>query len=96
MNFFEQYKYLTVPITVWLFIQTFKVIWDLITTHKFNFKRIIGAGGMPSSHSAITTTIATMIGKSQGFDSPIFALAFIVACVVMYDAAGVRTSQTFK
>lgn len=90
MNFFEQYKYLTVPITVWLFIQTFKVIWDLITTHKFNFKRIIGAGGMPSSHSAITTTIATMIGKSQGFDSPIFALAFIVACVVMYDAAGVR------
>ena len=90
MNFFEQYKYLTVPITVWFCIQTFKVIWDLVTTHKFNFKRIIGAGGMPSSHAAITTTIATMIGKSAGFDSPIFALAFIVSCVVMYDAAGVR------
>ncbi len=90
MNYFEQYKYLVVPIIVWFCIQTFKVIWDLVTLHKFNFKRIVGAGGMPSSHSAITTTIGTMIGKSQGFDSPMFALAFVFACVVMYDAAGVR------
>ena len=45
---------------------------------------------MPSSHSAVVTSTATMIGKSQGFDSPIFALAAVFACVVMYDAAGVR------
>ena len=90
MTYFERYKYLLVPIFVWTIIQSFKVIWDLVTTHKFNFKRILGAGGMPSSHSAITTTIATMIGKSMGFNSPIFALAFIFSCVVMYDAAGVR------
>ena len=90
MNFFEQYKYVITPIAVWTGIQCFKVIWDLIVTHKFNFKRILGAGGMPSSHSAVVTSTATMIGKSQGFDSPIFALAVIFACVVMYDAAGVR------
>ena len=90
MNFFEQYKYVITPIAVWASIQSFKVIWDLIVTHKFNFKRILGAGGMPSSHSAVVTSIATMIGKSQGFDSPIFALAVIFACVVMYDAAGIR------
>ena len=90
MNFFTQYRFLIVPITVWFCIQVFKVIWDLVATHKFNFKRILGAGGMPSSHSAVVTSIATMIGKTQGINSPIFALAVMFAFVVMYDAAGVR------
>ena len=83
-------KYLYVPLIVWLCVQTFKVISDLITTKKFNFKRIMGAGGMPSSHSAIVTTIAAMIGKNEGLDTPLFALSVIFALVVMYDAAGVR------
>ena len=90
MNFFQEYKYLIVPFIVWLSIQSFKVIWDLIVTHKFNFRRILGAGGMPSSHSAVATVIATMIGKQYGANSSIFALAVVFACVVMYDAAGVR------
>ncbi len=83
-------KYIYVPLIVWFCIQTFKVIYDLITTKKFNFKRILGAGGMPSSHSAIVTCISAMIGKNQGFDTPIFAMSLIFAMVVMYDAAGVR------
>lgn len=90
MDFYSEYKYLIVPMSVWLCIQLFKVIWDLVVTHKFNFKRILGAGGMPSSHSAVVTSIATMIGKTQGINSPIFALAVMFAFVVMYDAAGVR------
>ncbi len=83
-------KYLLAPLILWFCIQSFKVLQELITTKKFNFKRIIGAGGMPSSHSAISMCIATMIGKSEGFDSSIFALALIFSLVVMYDAAGVR------
>ena len=83
-------KYIYIPLIVWFCIQTFKVIYDLVTTKKFNFKRIMGAGGMPSSHSAIATCLATLIGKGQGFDSPIFAVSLIFAMVVMYDAAGVR------
>lgn len=83
-------KYLYVPLIVWFCIQLFKVIYDLVTTKKFNFKRILGAGGMPSSHTAVVTTLATMIGKSEGVDTPIFAMAVIFALVVMYDAAGVR------
>lgn len=90
MEFFRQYQYLIVPLSVWFCIQLFKVIWDLVATHKFNFKRILGAGGMPSSHSAVVTSLATMLGKSQGLTSPIFALSVIFAFVVMYDAAGVR------
>ena len=45
---------------------------------------------MPSSHSAVVSSLAILIGKEYGFDSGIFALSLIMAFVVMYDAAGVR------
>lgn len=85
-----QYKYLVVPLATWFFIQLFKLIYDLVTTKQFNFKRILGAGGMPSSHSAVVTSLATMVGISQGIESPMFAIAIVFAFVVMYDACGVR------
>ena len=83
-------KYIYVPVILWFGIQLFKLIYDLVTTKKFNFKRIMGAGGMPSSHSSVVTAIATLIGKYEGVGTPIFALAFFVAFIVMYDACGVR------
>ena len=83
-------KFLYVPLLVWFCIQVFKVITDLVKTKKFNFKRIMGAGGMPSSHSGVVTCLAAMVGKYQGFDTPIFAISVIFAMIVMYDAAGVR------
>ena len=90
MNFINEYKYIIVPFATWFGIQLFKVIHELIKTKKFNFKRIMGAGGMPSSHSAVVTSLATMVGKNYGTDSAIFAIAVIFAFIVMYDAAGVR------
>lgn len=87
---FVQNKYIYIPFFLWFGIQLFKLIYDLVTTKKFNFKRIMGAGGMPSSHSAVVAGIATLIGKYEGVGSPIFGLALIVAFVVMYDACGVR------
>ena len=90
MNFYTEYRFLIVPIVTGFCIQAFKVIWDLVTTKKFNFKRILGAGGMPSSHSAVVTSLATLIGKYEGIETYGFAISVIFACVVMYDAAGVR------
>ena len=87
---FVQNKYIYVPFFLWFGIQLFKLIYDLVTTKKFNFKRIMGAGGMPSSHSAVVAGLATLIGKYEGVGTPLFALALIVAFVVMYDACGVR------
>lgn len=87
---FLQNKFIYVPFLLWFFIQLFKVVYDLVTTKKFNFKRIMGAGGMPSSHSAVVTGLATLIGKYEGVDTPIFAVSLILATVVMYDACGVR------
>ena len=90
MEDITQFKYLYTPLLLWFGIQTFKVIWDLVTTKQFNFKRIMGAGGMPSSHSAVVTSMATLIGKYEGIRTPLFALSLVFAFVVMYDAAGVR------
>ena len=90
MDFYTQYRYLIVPFVTWFCVQTFKVLWELATTKKFNFKRIIGAGGMPSSHTAIVVSITTMVGRSQGVNSVIFAVSLIFSLVVMYDACGVR------
>ncbi len=90
MGIISEYKYLIVPFGTWFFIQLFKLIYDLVTTKKFNFKRILGAGGMPSSHSAVVVALCTMIGKNYGINSAIFGLSIVFAFVVMYDAAGVR------
>lgn len=87
---FIQNKYIYIPILLWFGIQLFKLLYDLVTTKKFNFKRILGAGGMPSSHSVVVTSLATLIGKNIGVGTPMFAMALIFAFVVMYDAAGVR------
>ncbi len=83
-------KYIYVPFSLWFFIQCFKVVWDLVKTKRFNFKRVLGAGGMPSSHSAVVCSLATLVGKDMGFSSAEFGIAFILAIIVMYDAAGVR------
>ena len=87
---FIQNNYIYIPLLSWIGIQTFKLVYDLVTTKKFNFKRILGAGGMPSSHSAVVMSLTTLIGKNYGLDSAIFAVSLIFSFVVMYDAAGVR------
>ncbi|XP_073225026.1 uncharacterized protein [Cicer arietinum] len=53
-------------------------------------KQLVGSGGMPSSHSSTVTALATAVGFHDGFGGPTFAIALILACIVMYDATGVR------
>ena len=89
-SFFKEYKYIIVPFFVWFGIQLFKFIYDLVKSKKFNFKRLMQAGGMPSSHSGVVISLTTMIGKNVGINSPLFAVALIFSFIVMYDAAGVR------
>ena len=89
-QFICEYQYIIVPFMVWFGIQLFKLIYDLVVTKKFNFKRILQAGGMPSSHSAVVVSLTTMIAKEEGITSPLFGIALIFSFIVMYDAAGVR------
>ena len=83
-------KCIYIPFILWVLIQVFKVLTELIINKKLDVKRIVGAGGMPSSHSAIVCSLATCVGKEYGFGSGNFATAMVMAFVVMYDAAGVR------
>ena len=70
--------------------QLSKVVVELIYHGKLNFRVIFESGGMPSSHSALVTALATDIGLRKGLDSGEFAIATVFAIIVMYDAAGVR------
>ncbi|QCR33360.1 divergent PAP2 family protein [Lysinibacillus sp. SGAir0095] len=73
-----------------LFAQFVKVPIHLIATKKLDWSLMTSTGGMPSSHSAAVTSLATAVGFETGLDSPIFAVAAMFACIVMYDATGVR------
>jgi hypothetical protein len=77
-------------VSSWIIAQTVKVIIGVFHQRKFDFRWFIGTGGMPSSHAAGASCLATSIGVTQGFDSVYFALAASFALVVMFDAQGVR------
>ena len=85
-----QYKFLIIPTFAWFTVQIFKFLSDSIKCKRINFKRFVETGGMPSSHSAVVTSLMTAIGLSEGFNSPMFAVSFVFSFIVMYDAAGVR------
>lgn len=74
----------------WLVAQILKTIIHMILTKQFVAERMVGGGGMPSSHSATVCALATATGIRFGGGSYEFALAAILAVVVMYDAMGVR------
>ena len=81
-----------ITLAVWFLAQATKVVIGFFTEKRFNFRWFIGTGGMPSSHAAGASALATSVGISQGFDSIIFAVAATFALVTMFDAQGVRRS----
>ena len=85
-----QNKILITGCVAWLISQFTKAVIYLIINKRFNWERLLGDGGMPSSHSATVTAVAVMTGLNCGWDSPVFAVAAVLALVVMHDAMGVR------
>jgi len=73
-----------------LLAQFIKVFTTWYKERRWDYKQLIGSGGMPSSHSATVAALATAIGFQDGLGGSMFAAALILACVVMYDATGVR------
>lgn len=83
---------LITAILSWFIAQFIKLVLVLITERKLDFTRLTGSGGMPSSHSSFTVSLAAATGFEAGFDSVVFALALAFSLVVMYDASGIRRS----
>ena len=76
--------------TAWLVAQVLKTIIHAFLTKNFDIERMYGSGGMPSSHSAAVCSAAIAAGLHDGFDSSLFAIAGVLAVVVIRDATGIR------
>ncbi|MBI5145174.1 MAG: divergent PAP2 family protein [Candidatus Omnitrophica bacterium] len=85
-----QNKILWTTLSSWFIAQTIKVSLGVIRQKRFDFRWFVGTGGMPSSHAAGASCLATAIGIQYGVNSAYFALAVFFALVVMFDAQGVR------
>ena len=85
-------KVLIIPLCSWAIAQLLKVVVILIQKKQLDLRYLVGSGGMPSSHSAFVTSLATSIALLEGFGSVAFGISAIFALVVIYDAAGVRRS----
>lgn len=83
-------KIFMTTLSAWIIAQTVKVSIGVIRQKKFDFRWFVGTGGMPSSHAAGASCLATAVGLEYGFNSVYFALAASFALVVMFDAQGVR------
>lgn len=78
------------PIVAWFIAQLLKTIIHTIINGKFVAERMVGGGGMPSSHSATVCALAAAAFMQYGAGSYEFAMALVFAMVTMYDATGVR------
>jgi acid phosphatase family membrane protein YuiD len=80
----------------WAVAQISKTIYEIVRERKVVLSRIVSSGGMPSSHSALVTGLATATGRLVGVGSTMFAITVVLAGIVMYDAAGVRRAVSIQ
>lgn len=86
-----KYKFIIIPIITLIITQILKFIIEAIKNKKMDFSRLLnGNGGMPSSHTAFTTSLAFSVGIDSGFDSALFAVSLVFSIIVAYDAMGLR------
>ncbi len=93
MEFFKgllENKILIAALVGWAIAQGAKAILYTIVNREFKFERLVGSGGMPSSHAATVCALATAVAIEFGLASFEFAISFVLASVVLHDARGVR------
>ena len=96
MDNFLNNRVLQATFIPWVLAQILKVVVELVWYRKLNLRLLTSAGGMPSSHSALVCGLATAIAIGDGTGSNTFALAVVLAMVVMYDAAGIRRAASMQ
>ncbi len=84
-----EFKLFLIPIIALLINQLLKLLIEVLRGN-FTWYKLFAYGGMPSSHSSLVTSLAIVMGYYQGLDSPSFALALILALIVIKDASGIR------
>lgn len=74
----------------WFVAQALKIPLYYRVEHRWDWKRFVGSGGMPSSHTAMVIALSLTVGVLEGFNTAVFAVCFVLSTIVMYDATGVR------
>lgn len=74
----------------WISAQILKIAIEGVINRKLDIGRLIETGGMPSSHTALVSAISTSIALTEGWRTPIFAIAFVFSLIVIYDATNLR------
>ena len=83
-------RHLLTAFSALIIAQFLKVLFDYWQNGSWQRALLFSTGGMPSSHSALAISAMVSIGLHEGFETPIFAVAAVLAAVVMHDAAGIR------
>jgi len=84
-------EYIVTPIATLVFGQLVKFVVESVKARRVKWGRLFnGTGGMPSSHTAFSVSVATIVGLGAGFLTPVFALAMVFAGIIMYDSTGLR------
>lgn len=81
---------LVAALSAWALAQLIKVPLEYLRSRQWDWTLLLRAGGMPSSHSALVASATHAIGLFFGFNSPLYALSFVLAMIVIYDATGIR------
>ena len=93
MNFFQALlanDMLVCAVIAYFAAQILKIFTTLWRDGEFRLSTLVSSGGMPSSHSSTVVALAISCARIYGVSSPLFAVCFILAAIVMYDATGVR------
>lgn len=85
-----QNRILICALLSWFIAQAMKIPTYWLVEKKLDWRRFLGSGGMPSSHTAFVVALTIMVGSLEGFHTALFAVCFTLAAIVMYDATGVR------
>ena len=87
----DRFKYVIVPVFTLVLCKLLKFIIEGIKNKDFSLRRLLnGSGGMPSSHTALCTSLLTMFALNEGIDTPYFAIMLVITLVVAYDGMNVR------
>jgi acid phosphatase family membrane protein YuiD len=83
------FSYALTPFLAWIIAGMLKFLINSLRKRRFAFD-LIGYGGLPSNHSAIVSSIATLIALKEGINSPAFGVAITLAFIVVLDASSLR------
>ena len=74
----------------WALAQIIKLPLEYLLHRNWDWGLLLSTGGMPSSHSALVVALSVAVGLQEGFTSPLFAISWVLAMIVIYDAIGIR------